>query len=255
MEEIYLICEDSLEGIFSGVYEAYLLKKSHDQIHLCVGGEDNYRLFATYTECPADDGKAAKVARTVVREFGEETYLALCRAMASTEPDKAEAVYKTIVVGFAMKNRRQLMGNLANKYVHRVFELARFTANEAHAHVEFIRFSELENKILYSKIGPQNNIITFVMPHFADRLPLENFVIYDETRNIYAIHPAKGDWYLYCGEMGEIGEMPFSEGEEKYSELFCHFFHSIAIKERRNTALQRNMLPIRYRKYMTEFSH
>ena len=34
MEEIYLICEDSLEGIFSGVYEAYLLKKFHDQIHI-----------------------------------------------------------------------------------------------------------------------------------------------------------------------------------------------------------------------------
>lgn len=51
-------------------------------------------------------------------------------------------------------------------------------------------------------------------------------------------------------------ELPdtFSEGEEKYSELFTEFFHTIAIKERTNSELQRGMLPVRYRKYMTEFN-
>lgn len=256
MEEYYLICEDSLEGIFSGVYDAYLLKKPHEQIHLCIGEDENYRLFATYRQCPVNETKAAKVARTVVREFGQETYLALCRAMASPEMDKAEAVYKTIVAGLSMQNRKEVMGNLVNPYVYRVFELARFVAHEAHFHVEFVRFLELENDILYSTIGPKNNIITFIMPHFADRLPLENFIIHDEIRNIYAIHPAKGEWYLYTGEslLAEEALLRCSDGEERYSELFCNFFRTIAIKERKNLGLQRNMLPIRYRKYMTEFN-
>lgn len=254
MEEYYLICEDSLEGIFTGIYDAYLKKRPHEQIHICVGGDENYRLFAVYENCESDEKKAASVARTVIREFGEEAYLSICRALASQEPDKGEAVYKTIVTGFRMKNRRQLMGNLHNPFVHRVFELARFTANEAHFHVEFLRFKELENKILYAVIGPKNNVLTFIVPHFADRLPLENFVIYDEVRNIYAMHPARGEWYLVYGEE-EIrqAEYDFSEGEKKYSELFYHFFHTIAIKERRNYGLQRNMLPLRYREYMTEF--
>lgn len=256
MEEYYFVCEDSLEGIFSGVYDAYLLKKPHEQIHLCVGEDENYRLFAVYKECPVNETKAAKVARTVVREFGQEAYLALCRAMASPEKDKAEAVYKTIVAGLAMSNRKELMGNLVNPYVYRVFELARFVAHEAHFHVEFVRFQELENDILYSVIGPKNNIITFIMPHFADRLPLENFIIHDEKRNIYAIHPAKGDWYLYTGAEGiNHKDLSCSEQEQRYRELFCGFFHTIAIKERENLELQRNMLPIRYRKYMTEFIH
>lgn len=153
-----------------------------------------------------------------------------------------------------MRNKREVMGNLADPYVHRVFELARFTANEAHYHLEFLRFRELENGILYATIGPKNNIITFIMPHFVDRLPLENFVIYDEKRNIYALHPAGGEWYLVYGDREKEREMPgFSEGERKYSELFTHFFHTIAIKERRNEGLQINILPLRYRRYMTEF--
>lgn len=254
MEEYYLVCEDSLEGIFTGIYDAYLKKMPHEQIHICVGEDENYRLFAVYENCPADEKKAASVARTVIGEFGEEAYLSICRALASKEKDKGEAIYKTIVCGLHMKNRRQVMGNLKDPYVRRVFELARFTANEAHYHVEFLRFKELENGILYAEIGPKNNILTFIVPHFADRLPLENFVIYDEIRNIYAMHPARGEWYLVYGEEGiRQAEHHFSEGEKKYSELFYSFFHTIAIKERNNYGLQRNMLPLRYREYMTEF--
>ena len=254
MEEYYLICEDSLEGIFSGVYEAYLMKKNNEQIHICLGEDENLRLFTIYRECAVDETKAAKVAKTVIKRLGQETYLSLCRAMASTEADKADAVYKTIVTGLSMKNPMEVMSNLANPYVYRVFELARFVAHEAHFHVEFVRFQELENEILYSVIGPKSNIITFIMPHFADRLPLENFIIHDEKRNIYAIHPAKGEWYLYSGnKILTEEELQCSRGEELYSELFCSFFRTIAIKERNNLLLQRNMLPIRYRKYMTEF--
>lgn len=254
MEEYYLICEDSLEGIFTGIYDAYLMKKPHEQIHICLEEDENYRLFAIYEKKEADEQKAAKVAHTIEREFGVETYLAVCRALASPEPDKGEAVYKTLVTGFRMKNRREVMGNLADPYINRTFQLARFTANEAHYHVEFLRFRELENGILYSVIGPKNNVITFIVPHFADRLPLENFVIYDEIRNIYALHPAGGEWYLVYGdEKLEQLEHGLSQGEKVYSELFCHFFHTIAIEERKNGKLQRNMLPLRYRKYMTEF--
>lgn len=254
MEENYLICEDSLEGIFTGIYDAYLKKKPHEQIHLCLGEDENYRLFSVYERCPADKIKAAKVARTVIREFGQEAYMAICRALASGEADKGEAVYKMVAAGLSMKNRKQLMGNLKNPYVHRVFELARFTANEAHYHVEFLRFRELENGILYAPIGPKNNLITFIVPHFADRLPLENFVIHDKIRNIFALHPARGDWYLVSGD-GRLREkeLVFSEGEKKYRELFSHFFHTIPIEERKSYGLQRNMLPLRYRDYMTEF--
>ncbi len=254
MEEYYLICEDSLEGIFTGIYDAYLKKKPHGQIHLCVGEEDNYRLFAVYETCMPDDTKAARVAGTILKKMGNEAYMAVCRALASAAEDKAEAVYKTVVAGLSMKRPGQVMGDLRNPYIHRVFELARFTANEAHYHVEFLRFRELESGILYAPMGPKNNVITFIVPHFADRLPLENFVIHDTLRNIFALHPARKNWYLVSGdeEMSRI-EHPVSPEEKKYSELFSAFFHTIPIKERKNYGLQRNMLPLRYRDYMTEF--
>lgn len=75
MEELYLICEDSLEGIFTGIYDAYLKKKPHGQVHLIVGEEVNYRLFAVYETCAPDERKAAKVAGTIMRSLGRKHIL------------------------------------------------------------------------------------------------------------------------------------------------------------------------------------
>ena len=36
MEEKYLVCEDSLEGIFTGIYEAYALREGHEHVHIQI---------------------------------------------------------------------------------------------------------------------------------------------------------------------------------------------------------------------------
>ena len=38
-----------------------------------------------------------------------------------------------------------------------------------------------------------------------------------------------------------------------YRDLWKTFYQAIAIEERKNPKLQRNMMPLRYREYMTEF--
>lgn len=254
MEEKYLICEDSLEGIFTGIYEAYSMREEHEHLHIQIGEEENFRLFASYIHIAPDAQKAVKVSRTINRRLGEEVYMEICRALASEDRDKGEAVYKTVVCGLHMKDGRQVMGNLAERHVHKVFELSRGTNNEVHHLMGFLRFQELENGILFSKIGPKNNIVTFLAPHFADRLPLLNFIIYDENRGIFAVHPASGQWYLVTNaDMDEDMVNSYSEKEMEYQELFTYFCHKIAIKERKNLKLQRNMLPLRFQEYMVEF--
>ena len=254
MEEKYLICEDSLEGIFTGIYEAYALRQNHEEIHLQIGEEENLRLFAVYQTIEPDKEKVAKVAITLQKRLGMETYMELCWAIASQDAQKGEAVYKTVVCGLKMRNGHYVMSNLANSYVHKVFELARTVKNEAHHWKEFLRFQELENGILFSKIGAKNNIITFLVPHFADRLPLCNFIIYDENRGIFAVHPASKEWYLVTDKEVETEQLTqHSEKEMQYQELFKYFCHKIAIKERKNLKLQQNMLPLWFQEYMVEF--
>lgn len=155
---------------------------------------------------------------------------------------------------------RRVMENLKNPNVARCFELARYTANETHYEIEFIRFQELaarasgEHTVLFSRIGPKNNVIPFVMPHFADRLSIENFMVYDEHRKLFGVHPAREEWYLVsAGEEFALKEFNFSQKEEGYQELFRAFHRTIGIKSRENKHLQRQMCAYRYQDYMVEF--
>lgn len=249
---IVYVCEDSLEGVFTGIYKAYEEKRNHNDTFLSL--TDEPMLFAEYVEVKPDRLRTVKVIDTLRRRFGEDDYLSLCMALAAEDPEKAQAVYRTVVDGLKRNSGPgHLFDNLSEDYVYKAFSLARGASREI-CHLQgFVRFQELEQKVLYSAIGPKNNVLTFLMPHFADRLPQENFVLYDDIRNLFGIHPAGRTWYLLQGEEAAAPVLCLSEEEGQYQELFRQFCRSIAIRERYNLKLQRNMLPLRFREYMMEF--
>ncbi len=259
MEEYVLICEDSIDGILTGIYEAYLFKKAqgidrHDRIHLHAGEPQTYRLFTQYERVETQSQKAYKVTETLRRELGQEAYYFLCLAMTSWNEDKADAVYHTVVSGLA-NHDKNVFARLAEEAVHKAFSYARGANNELLHLKGFLRFQELEKGILYAKIAPKNAILEFLVPHFADRLPAQDFVIFDENRKLFALHARYKAWYMYTlsDEQFDDAELVYSEEEQEYQALFRHFVDKIAITERYNPTLQRNNLPLHFRPYMAEF--
>ncbi len=247
-------CEDSLESIFTAIYNAYEEHRDHADTRISL--TDELLLFAEYVPVTVDREKAAKVIRTLKRRFGEKDYQSVCFALASPEADKGQAVYQTIVKGLKGNvGPGHLLDNLADDECNRVFALARAASRENHHLYGFLRFEEVQNGILFARIGPKNHLLTFLMPHFADRYPMENFVIYDDKRNLFGVHPAGGEWYLVGGEeaMPDSSAMQISEKEQMIQDLFRHYCYTIAIRERENIKLQQNMLPLRFQEYMTEF--
>lgn len=258
-ENIILQCEDSFVGILTGIYEAYELRMPHQNIWLQVGETDGFRLFSTYKTVVPDGEKAEKVGSTLFRRFGEEDYTTICMALAADSEKKAQAVYKTVVWGLSAACKGKVMGHLADDNVRGVMELARRTVNELHHLKGFLRFHELEGGALYAVMHPKNDILVPLAEHFSDRLPGENFLIYDEGRSRYAVHPAGKDWFLMQKDVeniqGDEGEqINLSESDEYYQELFRQFCHTISIEARENLKLQQNMLPLRFRPYMVEFA-
>lgn len=243
-------CEDSLESIFTAIYLAYEEKRNLDDTMLAL--HDDPILFAEDVQVQADEEKARKVGRTLERTFGEQDYFNICASLASEDEEKAQAVFQTVRLGLAGRAAKgHLLDNLANNHVLRVLKLSQRVWHEIHHLQGFVRFGELENGILYSKIGPKSNCLTFLMPHFADRFPSENFVIYDEIHGLFGVHPARQNWYVLRSDREP--EVVYSAGEIHFSELFKGFVETIAIESRKNADLQLNMLPLRFRDYMTEF--
>lgn len=247
-------CEDTLEGVLTAIYQVYEEHRNRDEVRLAL--EDEAWLFSTEIAVEPDCGRAGKVIRTLKKRFGDKDYEHLCLALATQDMEKAHAVYRTVVAGLdGGYGFGQLFDNLTDEYIHRTFRLATNAGRESCHLREFVRFAELENGIMYSRIAPQSNLLTFLMPHFADRFPEEDFILHDVGRDWFGVHPAGAQWFLLRDGMleDETFSEKYSAEESKYQVLFKHFCRSIAIDERRNSKLQTGMLPLRFREYMAEF--
>lgn len=249
-----LICDGSPEGVFTGIYQAYERKYDHSRTRIQIGEDDQPELFAHYSTVEPDRERAEKVERTIRRRFGEECRDQILYALSSPEADRGQAVYQTLVRGLSGRVRGRLLECLSDPCIHRTFELARGAGNEIHHLMGFLRFEETDEGILFAEIGPKNSVVPFLMPHFSDRLPGENFIIHDRNRGLYGIHRAHTDWFLVSAPQGRGKEaLTFSGKEKQIQELFRFFCHKITIEERRNEKLQRQMLPLRFQEYMVEF--
>lgn len=69
-EKKLLICQDSMEGIFSAVYDGWIWGARGYQIEISTCEPEYPELFCTSVEIPSDSEKALKVARSVKQKLG-----------------------------------------------------------------------------------------------------------------------------------------------------------------------------------------
>lgn len=261
MRTIY-VCEDSLTGIFSGIYEVWKRKMTAEEAGLEVGDSFERRLFCEYIFCKAEERKALVVIRMIQKNLGADVYEKISYALLSADRRKAEMVFRAMLEAKKLSRKDRLMEHLGNEAVRAVFGMYRQVANEAHHYKGFVRFRELKNQTLFAKIEPKHAVLPCIAEHFADRFPQENWIIYDKTHEVFLIHE-KGKRYYFLqqymcmkGDSGSAQNIAggFSEEEMDYEALWKGFVQSISVAERENRALQNQNLPLRFRTNLVEFS-
>ena len=256
IKKIYL-CENSIDGIFSAIYQAWNSRYGHTNIKIeeMLEGNNysNIELFSEYIMVDTNYELACQVSRSVKEKISEEAYQMLCRVALSNHIGKADLIYRYMILGFHIG--LGIIEHLSNEVVSNVFKINRYVNYEVHHFLGFVRFSEQQSGLLTSIIHPKNNVLSLIAPHFADRLPDETFIIYDEERNMAVLHMPKKPWILVDAQSHEFNKFKnISCEEDEYQNLWRTFFDHIVIKERINPKLQRNMMPIRFRGDMTEFN-
>lgn len=247
-------CENSIDGIFTAIYQAWDSGYGHANVKIEEQSEENnysnIELFSEYVIVNTDFEQALKVSRSIKAKISIEAYEIVCRVALSNYQGKGDLIYRFLILGFHMGS--SIVGHLSNDVVNHMIKLNRYVSGETHNLLGFIRFSEQENGILTSIIHPKNNVLSLITPHFVDRLPEERFVIFDSNRSKCSLHLPGKPWII--AEIPSIDIADYSTiVDDEYENLWKIFFDNIAIKERINPKLQRNNLPIRFRKNMTEF--
>lgn len=253
MKRIY-ICQDNITGLFSAVYDAWKQRRESGEAGIAFRGSVEQELFCEYVEVAESEEKAIAVENLIKRHLGDDSYWDLYHAALSADSDKGSAILGTMLEARKIPDSRKIMNYLTCPHVAKVFELNRRVSNEAHYFKEFIRFKELDSGILVSKIRPKSQVLTCVAPHFADRLPLENWMIYDQTHGMFVVHESKKNWVLVSGVQVNIEKLDrYSDSELEMQRLFKGFCKSISIEERCSYSRQRQHLPLWFRQNMVEF--
>ncbi len=204
-------------------------------------------LFSEFIRAGSDPIKASAARALIERRGSAGSWHYVRYAFLSEAPGVETAILE--YVRLLLDKGRTADNMLADDRVKKVHALSAKVGGEAHRFMGFVRFKELADKTLYSKIEPDHNILPLLAPHFRVRLGTFNWVIHDARRNNAALYFKEKLVYapLSAAELTEDAK------EAEVRELWKHFFKTAAIKERMNPELQRQNVPLKYRKNLTEF--
>lgn len=231
--------DGTFDGFLTIVFDSYSSKTLPQKIFSKKTYSPNF--LDQTIEIETDCEKAKRVFNGIEKNISYITLYNTYYAFLSNEEGKELYILKYLCDGFDIGP--EINNMLTISYVFKVMNIKKRAFGECHRLKGLLRFQEVGENLYYASIHPDNNIIEPLGHHFINRLPTQNFIIHDKTRNIC---------FLYNGtEYKIIDNINFkvpdiSEQEQKYQELWKLFFKTIAIKERTNLRCQMQYMPKKY---------
>jgi probable DNA metabolism protein len=229
----------------TAVYHYYYDRQNVSNIESILAFRQN--LIDEYREITSDIAKAKKVEQAIINKISSESLDNIIHCFFSEIKDRELWILNYIKLGFKIGSKIDSM--LGNQIVLNVLLPSRKVKSESHRMLGILRFELLENNIYYANIEPDHNIITFISPHFKERFSDQNWVIHDTRRNLAALYNTDRMLISYM----DMTNIPNRHADEiKFQALWKNYFNHIAIKSRINLKLQKQFIPKRYWKHLTE---
>ena len=249
--------DGTFEGLLTCIYHHYYTDKAAG---IFLREEYQPSMLHGFMEVETEEDKAARVYDAIETKISGYALRMVYRAFLSDAPGKETVILKYVVLGFRIG---PAIGSLhARPEVYALEDLVRKVGNERERMLQFVRFEVMEAagtspgaaQILYAKIEPTCNVLALAAHHFAERFSHDPLIIHDVGRN-KAVFAYEGDWYVteFDGiHLPDGTAILQSEDERSYQSLWRTYFDHIAIKERTNPRCQKNHMPLRYWKHLTE---
>jgi len=207
-------------------------------------------LFGPPPRTPAPDPVRAHRLLDELRARGSGR--AARRALFAVLSGQEEA--GTALAGYVRQVRRlgaRADDFLADPSVACVHRLARAVGAEIHRLKGLVRFRRLLDGTLWAPIAPDANVVAPLALHFRGRMPDDPWMLHDLARCL-AVRWDLRELAWVAEEALPPHDPPLAPEEASCQALWQTYFRTIAIGERRNPRLQRQVMPVRYWKHLVE---
>lgn len=248
--------DGSFDGLLTAVFDSYLRKEEPDL--LCTEDAPLPLFYDVLHDVVTDSDKAGRVWKKLRAKLSRSAASAFATAFLTDNED-----YPTLALRFA---RRAVVAvtaierDFSDPAVLAVLKESRRVNWEAHRLPQFVRFQKAVDGTYFAMIEPMFDVLPMVISHFRDRFGDQKFIIYDRARD-YGFH--------FDGEglnritltsdgahmvTGKLAPELMDADEMLYQQLWRAYVKYTAIAERMNPRKQRQDMPVRFWKYLTEMN-
>ncbi len=246
------IYDGTFEGLLSVVFDAYTLRSFPDRLYTAGAvlplTAVNSHVVLTEAE------KVGRVFAGLRKRLSEDGLINFMRVWLSEEEGSDELLFRFMCKVFDAK--RSIERDMGDPDVLALVKISVGVRREMEKLMGFVRFQKTRQGVYFAAVEPRYNTVPLLLKHFADRFADQEWIIYDMRRHYGIMHKAGSleEIFLDEGQVrdGALNAGLLAEGEELLQTLWKQYHVSIAVKERGNLRLQRQFMPKRFWRYLTE---
>jgi len=207
--------------------------------------------FAVVTDTTLSD----RVWRGLQRKLPPGELNALAASFLCEDPAFDSAAFRVICRIF--DEGAHIMRDFTSPDTLAMLQNARRVNHEAHRVLQFMRFQRGADGTYIGIMEPAYDVMPQAVEHFIDRFAASRFIIYDRRRHYgFAYDSGKLQRmrlpYVETFSNGDLPDDLADPEEQLFRRLWRGYFKATAIPERRNPRKQKQDMPVRFWKYLTE---
>ncbi|MDL2241518.1 TIGR03915 family putative DNA repair protein [Bacteroidales bacterium OttesenSCG-928-L03] len=252
---LYYIYDNTYEGLMTAVFDAFARKEKPDRI---VPEGHPLPLFTDTHTVISEREKAERVLNGLKKKLSPSALSMLSVCFLSESDEVPMHILRYIEKTFASPISIEV--NFADEDVLKLSQIYRRVTWEANRMKQFVRFQKTGDVMFFALIEPDYNVLPLCYRFFEDRYADQAWIIYDRKRHYGVYYDLKKTEVVYFEkpeaflQAGKLSQEKLDEQEQAFQKLWKNYLGAITIKERKNLKLQRQHMPVRYWKYLTEKS-
>lgn len=241
------------EGLLTAVFDAYARRTFPDML---LGADDPEQMFTdeSYTVV-TDPGRADRVWRGLAKKTDRRVRNMLMHVWMSEEDGCDRLLMRYMRKMFDTPH--SIVLNFGDPDVMDIHKIARTVAHEGERVRQFVRFQKAADGSYFAPIAPKYNVLPLAIDYFKDRFADQKWLIYDTRRRYgywYDLHTVaevtmEDDAHLL---EGRLGDELMAQDEKLFQDAWRGYHKALTIRERINPRLQRQHMPQRFWKHLTE---
>jgi probable DNA metabolism protein len=244
--------DGTFEGVLTCVFEAFDKKQFPQQLIT-----QEMTLFSAENYCVITDGqKAERVLRGLKKKLSAFSFHMLFTCWLSELKGVDLLLFRYICKSFSSSVSIEL--NFSDADVLELSKIYKKVSSEAEKIRQFVRFQKTADLMYFAAVKPLYNVLPMVVNFFQDRFADQQWIIYDIKRHYALYYDLKKTEIATFDNLkinrlnGKLYSDLLAKDEICFQDTWKQYLHAISIKERKNLKLQRQHIPKRFWKYLTE---